>query len=102
MVNHVFEQFGIVRKHKYTGEYILSFDEAIKIIQYINDHHVAVCLGGDVLDSDGSYRTPNWYYNPDKELSRAENIERSCQVAIEFLQRPYNRDRFSYIIVLHE
>jgi len=91
---------GIGYPHPRTGEYVLTYAELLRLLQYIKENECAVVLGGDVLNEKDQYLYANWWYNSDDALSQTENIHRSCDEAMRYVKSLSAPQEKHYIAVL--
>jgi len=87
------------RRHPLTGEYTLTYDEISAVLQHIMKTGCTVLLGGDVLDVQMQHLHLNWYYQPDATISPAQNARKSCEAALQYIQRLADCAQYFYIPV---
>lgn len=96
----LYEQLGIGRTRKTTGETILSYKEALATIHHVFEEESFIILGGDVLNTNDEYIYAFWNYEIDSALSPMENARLSCHKALTYITSLKNKEMCNYIFVL--
>ena len=73
--------------------------DARTVLQWLSVQQEIV-LGGDILHRDRSYTYANWYYNPDPSLSVAENSQKSCSTAMDYLEKYAQKCGNDYLVII--
>ena len=101
VVDQFFSHLAVGYPHPVTHEYVLSYEEIIRVVSHINQYANAVILGGDILDVDDQYTYMNWYYEHNDMLTHAENSRLSCDKALQHIASLSAPMQYHYILVLN-
>lgn len=82
-----------------TGEFAWKITDALYILDAYKKEN-RIVLGGDVLDSNLDYTCDNWYYEPDPDKSREENVIASYTSGYNYLSDYMRLNGEDYWIVL--
>lgn len=95
----IIKEFGIPLHEQGINNWALSRDIALQAIQEVDEKGVII-LGGDVLIKNGcnyEHNYDNWYYDPDKTLSKKENSALSIRKTKSYLEN-YPKDKNTYFV----
>ena len=59
-----------------------------------------IVLGGDILDANLQYTLDNWYYEPDKSISRKVNSLQSCNYMKQYIERDIERNGSDFYAII--
>lgn len=84
----------------YTGELAWNHSDIICVMKSLCENQFLI-LGGDVLNKDLSYTYDNWYYDYNYALTYEENIHKSFDEAIKYVNNHNLKfgDSFYYVVV---
>lgn len=82
-----------------SGEQAWSATSVGEIMQQAIDNGWLV-LGGDVITDKGQYTYDNWYYNPNPNICKKDNIALSVHQCLDYVNTYINRNRGQFYFVL--
>lgn len=78
-----------------------KIDDAVEILGYLANNDLVI-VGGDILTDCAEYTNDNWYYNPNPNFERSQNVkyglERSCEY-ITWYREKFGNDFLVLIVV---
>lgn len=99
-MHSLFSALGIGQLNPLTHEYRLSYSELRSLVDHIRQNNCAVILGGDVVNAANEYIYANWYYEPNPDIEKGENIRLSCQSTLDYIHQLNEYENLFYILVL--
>ena len=101
MSNYSWMSERLKRKSLFISQYELAW-KITDADDFIEDAilNQVIVLGGDILDANLQYTLDNWYYEPDKSISRKVNSLQSCNCMKKYIERYIERNGSDFYAII--